>query len=154
MSIILKQGDEAPHFTAQNQHEQTITLAQYISNKVILFFYPKNETPACTTNACNLQDNFEFFTNQNIILIGISPDSSFSHKTFAEKHQFNFSLLADPQHHIINSYGTWGNKNLYGKIVTGLLRTTFIINENGIIQHVIKRVDTKNATQQIIKHLK
>ena len=153
MAITLTKGEKAPEFTAADQRGNTLSLQQYAGNKIILFFYPQDDTPACTANVCNLQSNLETLTNRNLVLIGVSPDDLNSHLAFATKYALQYALIADTNKEILKKYGCWGEKNLYGKIVVGVLRATFIIDERGYIQHIIKRVDTKNAAAQILKFL-
>ena len=150
----LGKGDKAPDFKGVDQNGNEVSLSDYKGKKVILYFYPKDNTPGCTNEALNLRDNYEFWTGKGYEIIGISPDSVASHKKFAEKHNLPFTLIADPDKEIIKAYGAWGLKMLYGKEYEGLLRTTYVIDENGIIEEVFKKVKTKEHTEQIIKTLK
>ena len=152
MPITLQKGDDAPDFEALDQHAQPFRLSDHKDKTLILFFYPQDDTPGCTANACNLRDNYEQLQQLGLLLVGISPDHVQSHSAFAQKYGFQFSLLADPDKQILSAYGAWGEKNMYGKIVQGVLRSTFIVR-NGKIHHVIKKVDTKNATAQLLKFL-
>lgn len=147
----LKAGDKAPDFRANNQEGKEISLNDFKGKKVILFFYPKDDTPGCTATACNLRDNFPELKTKGYEVIGVSPDDVSSHEKFVEKYKLPFNLVADPDKVIMNAYGTWGEKNMYGKITTGVLRTTYIIDENGVIEKVINKVDTANHTEQIFK---
>lgn len=147
---LLKIGEKAPDFCGTDQHGKTIKLSDFKGKKVILYFYPKDNTPGCTAQACNLRDNHEVIIKAGYVTIGISKDSVKSHMGFAEKFNLPFSLIADTEKEIINLYGVWGEKIMYGKKTEGLLRTTYIISENGIIENVIAKVDTKNHTSQII----
>jgi peroxiredoxin Q/BCP len=149
MSTILKEGDAAPDFVAKNQHGESISLKDYRGKKVILYFYPKDSTPGCTTEACNFRDHYEDLLADGYEVIGVSIDSQSSHQKFIQKHQLPFQLIADEDKAVVNAYGVWGEKNLYGVKYLGTHRTTFVIDEQGIIEHVIKKVDNKNAAQQI-----
>lgn len=153
MAIILQQGDAAPAFSGQTHAGAIVNLSDFKGKTVVLFFYPQNDTPACTANACSLRDAWAELTARHVVVIGVSPDTAASHKNFAAKYNFNFLLIPDVEKQILTAYGAWGEKNMYGKIVTGVLRSTFIINGEGIIQHVIKKVDTKAAAAQVMKHL-
>ncbi len=149
----LEQGTIAPNFKGVNQDGKEVSLSNYKGKKVILFFYPKNNTPGCTAEACNLSDNYNFWIKQNFVVLGISPDSSESHRKFIDKHKLPFDLISDPEHKILESYGAWGEKNLYGKKTIGVIRTTYIVNKQGIIDEVFKRVKTKEHSEQIKKKL-
>jgi peroxiredoxin Q/BCP len=147
----LKEGEKAPDFTAQDQNGNTINLHDLKGQKVVLYFYPKDDTPGCTAEACNLRDNFQELRSQGYTVLGVSPDNVKSHEKFAGKYSLPFSLLADPDKVIAKEYGAWGKKSMYGKLFDGLLRTTFLINENGDIDKIIRKVDTKEHTKQILK---
>jgi peroxiredoxin Q/BCP len=149
----LKEGQKAPLFEGIDQDGIKRKLSDYTGKKVILYFYPKDNTPGCTKEACNLRDNISDLQKLGFVVIGISPDTEKSHKGFAEKYALPFTLIADTEKKIMNLYGTFGEKMMYGKPVTGVLRTTFIIDEKGIIEAVIKKVDTANHTEQILKIL-
>jgi thioredoxin-dependent peroxiredoxin len=147
----LKAGDSAPLFSATDQHENVISLESLKGKKVILYFYPKDDTPGCTAEACNLRDNHSELIQQGFIVIGVSPDPPKSHAKFTDKYELPFSLLPDTDRKIIQAYGVWGPKKFMGKSYEGVFRTTFVINENGIIDKVFTQVDTKNHTDQILK---
>ena len=147
---MLEVGQLAPDFTTKDHLGNEITLSKLKGQKVILYFYPKDDTPGCTKEACNLRDNLETLKNHGFIVLGVSADSLESHQKFANKHQLNFSLLLDADKSIIQKYGVWGQKNMYGKITEGILRTTFIIDENGKIIHIIKKVKTDAHAEQIL----
>lgn len=149
----LSKGDKAPEFSGLNQKGNQISLSGFKGKKLILYFYPKDDTPGCTAESCNLNDNYEMWLSKGYEVVGISPDNVDSHKKFAGKFQFRFNLIADPDTKIIQSYGVWGEKNMYGKIYMGVLRTTFVINEDGIIEEIFDKVETKNHSDQIIKAL-
>jgi len=150
----LKEGQKAPEFTAKDQHGETISLAQFNGKKVVLYFYPKDDTPGCTAEACSFRDNYQGLIAQGIVVLGVSVDDEKSHHKFATKHSLPFTLLADTEKEIVTAYGVWGEKNNYGKKYMGINRTTFLIDENGIITHIVKKVDTKNATAQVLDLLK
>lgn len=147
----LKEGQKAPAFDGVDQDNQKIKLSDFSGKKVILYFYPKDNTPGCTAEACNLRDNYEDLLKKGFKVIGISPDNAKSHKGFAGKYSLPFPLIADPEKKILTTYGAWGEKKMYGKTVTGVLRTTFIIDEKGIIERIIPKVDTAQHTEQIFK---
>jgi peroxiredoxin Q/BCP len=147
-------GAKAPSFEGISQDGKTIRLEDFKGKKVILYFYPKDDTPGCTAEACNLRDNYDAWLKRGFEVIGISPDNDRSHKRFKEKFKLPFNLLADPDKKILKAYGAWGKKQMYGKSYDGVLRTTYVINEEGIIEEVFTKVDTKNHTSQILQELK
>ena len=149
----LKIGDEAPAFETVDQDGNHVSLKDYRGKKLILYFYPKDDTPGCTAEACNLRDNYDSLLNKGYKILGVSADSEESHKKFIKKYVLPFPLLADKENKIIMAYGAWGKKNLYGKEYDGILRTTFVISENGIIEKIFTKVDTKNHTQQILEQM-
>jgi peroxiredoxin Q/BCP len=149
----LKEGQKAPYFEGVDQNGKIIKLDSFKGSKVILYFYPKDNTPGCTAEACNLRDNYADLTSKGFIVIGVSPDSGKSHKGFAEKYSLPFTLLADTDKKIMTAYGAYGEKKMYGKTVTGVLRSTFVIDEKGIIEKIVSRVDTANHTEQLYKLL-
>ena len=145
----LKEGDKAPFFKGINQDGKEISLDDFKNKKLILYFYPKDNTSGCTAEACNLNDNYSALTEQGYEVIGISPDPVSSHQKFIAKYNLAFNLIADTDKTILQDYGVWAEKSMYGRKYMGVLRTTFII-ENGIITKVITKVDTKNPTAQIL----
>ncbi|MHC8947438.1 thioredoxin-dependent thiol peroxidase [Sphingobacterium hungaricum] len=145
----LQIGDQAPEIKAKNQSGDTIKLSDLKGKKVILYFYPKDNTPGCTTEACNFRDNYQSLLNDGFEVLGVSIDSEQSHQKFISKFELPFNLLADEDRKIVQDYGVWVEKNMYGKKYMGTARTTFVIDEKGKIQHILKKVDNKNATQQI-----
>jgi peroxiredoxin Q/BCP len=153
MSTTLKAGDKAPAFTAQDQQGNTVKLSNYKGKKVVLYFYPKDDTPGCTKEACNFRDNYNLLKKKGIEVIGISIDSVKSHGKFVEKYELPFTLVADEEKQIVEAYGVWGEKKFMGKTYMGTNRVTFIINENGIIEHIVTKVDTTNSTEQILELL-
>ncbi len=152
--INLQAGDKAPDFQAKNQNGEPISLNDFKGKKLILYFYPKDNTPGCTAEACNLNDNYSELTEKGFEVVGVSPDSIESHQKFIAKYNLSFHLIPDPEKEVINKYGVWGEKNMYGKKSMGLLRTTFLIDEQGVIQHVFKKVRTKDHTNQILEKIK
>jgi thioredoxin-dependent peroxiredoxin len=148
--MTLKEKDKAPAFKAKDQNEITHTLSQYKGKKVVLYFYPKDNTETCTKQACNLRDNYEQLTEKGIVVLGVSPDDEKSHKKFETKFNLPFTLLVDTEQKMMHDYGVWALKKFMGKEYMGVLRTTFLINEQGKIDHIIEKVDSKNHSQQIL----
>jgi peroxiredoxin Q/BCP len=146
----LKAGDKAPDFTAKDQNGKTVSLADFKGKTVILYFYPKDDTPGCTAEACDFRDNYQSLVGKGYEVIGVSTDDEKSHKKFETKYSLPFPLIADSDHSIVDSYNVWGEKSMYGKKFMGTIRTTFIIDGNGIIKQVIDKVDTKAASQQVL----
>jgi len=151
MATTLEVGKKAPAFNLKNQEGKKISLKDLIGKKVVLFFYPKDMTPTCTVEACNLRDHHSSLTKAGMEVIGISPDDESSHIKFIEKQQLPYHLLADTDHAILEKYGVWGEKNMYGRKYMGVLRTTFLIDEEGKIAHIIDKVKAKEHAQQILK---
>ncbi|MCL4124684.1 UNVERIFIED_CONTAM: hypothetical protein GTU68_052452 [Idotea baltica] len=146
----LQSGDTAPTFTGINEDGQEVSLEDYKGQKLILFFYPKDDTPGCTAAACNLRDNYAALRDKNFQMLGVSPDKDTKHRKFIDKHSFPFSLIADPDKELIKLYCLWGLKKFMGREYEGVYRTTFIIDEEGKIEHVISKVKTKAHTEQIL----
>jgi peroxiredoxin Q/BCP len=146
----LKEGAKAPAFKAQNENGETVSLADYKGKKLVLYFYPQDNTPTCTVEACNLRDNYKMFQKKGYEILGVSPDSPKKHTNFIKKYNLPFSLLADEDLSIINAYGVWGEKTTFGRTYMGVLRTTFVINEKGIIEKIIDKVESKVHTEQIL----
>ena len=151
MPTHLQAGIKAPSFTGVDQNGRKVSLSDLKGQKVVLFFYPEDDTPTCTIQACNLRDNYSLLQKNGFNVIGISPDDIKSHQKFREKFSLPFTLLADPQHSIIEKYGVWGEKNLYGRKYMGLHRTTFVIDEKGIIKKIFLRPKNKAHAEEIIK---
>jgi peroxiredoxin Q/BCP len=149
----LSKGMQAPEINATDQDGNPITLEQYKGKTVVLYFYPKDDTPGCTAEACDFRDNYQGLLSKGIQVLGVSVDDEASHKKFITKHSLPFPLLADTDHKIVTDYGVWGEKNMYGKKYMGVNRRTFIIDENGAIKDVISKVDTKNASGQVLELL-
>ncbi|HWK55949.1 MAG TPA: thioredoxin-dependent thiol peroxidase [Parapedobacter sp.] len=145
----LKVGDKAPAITATDQHGKTVSLSDFKGKKVILYFYPKDNTPGCTTEACNYRDNYQSLLADGFEVIGVSVNSERSHRNFANKYNLPFTLLVDTDQRIVNDYGVWAQKTLFGRKYMGTLRITFIIDEEGIISHIIDKVDNRRASQQV-----
>jgi peroxiredoxin Q/BCP len=145
----LKIGDKAPHICQTDSDGQLIDFNQLKGQKIVLYFYPKDDTPGCTAQACNLNENLDALQAKGYKVVGVSIDSNEKHQKFKKKYNLNFSLLADTEQKIVTDYGVWVEKSMYGKTYMGTARTTFIINEEGIISDIIEKVDTKNHTTQI-----
>lgn len=150
----LKVGDKAPVFEGVNQNGEKISLKDFAGKKLILYFYPKDNTPGCTAESCNLNDNYDSWVEKGFDVVGVSPDSEKSHQKFIEKYGFQFNLIADTEKEILQAYGAWGLKKMYGKEYMGVLRKTFVINESGVIIEIFEKVKTKDHTNQIIEALK
>lgn len=149
--VTLQEGDKAPAFKAKNEKGELISLSDFKGKKLILYFYPEDDTPTCTQQACNFRDNYALLIKEGYTLLGVSPDSVESHVKFIQKFKLPFSLLADEGMKIINAYGVWGPKKLYGREYDGIHRTTFVIDEKGKIEKIVRRVLSKKATQQVLK---
>jgi peroxiredoxin Q/BCP len=147
-------GDKAPAFKANDQDGNPVKLSDLKGKKVVLYFYPKDMTPGCTAEACNLRDNYKALLKQGYEVLGVSTDAERTHKKFIEKEKLPFRLLADPDKTLHDLYGTWVEKSMYGRKYMGTARVTFVINEKGVIEEVIEKVDTKNHTEQILKSTK
>lgn len=150
----LQVGDTAPDFEAKNQNDETVKLSDFSGKRIILFFYPKDMTPGCTAQACNLGENYDSLIKQGFEVIGVSADSVKRHQKFIEKYELPFTLIADEDKTVIKAFGVWGMKKLYGREYEGIYRETFIIDPNGKIEHIILKVKTKTHTEQILDALK
>ena len=148
--LHLKEGDKAPAFTGKDQNGEKITLADLKGKKVVLYFYPEDGTPTCTVQACNLRDNYALLKKKGFTILGISPDEEKKHKKFEAKYDLPFTLLADPDHTIIDKYGVWGEKQLYGRKYMGLLRTTFLVDEKGVIRKIFLKPKSKMHAEEIV----
>ena len=144
-------GMPAPQFEGMDQNGNSLKLSNFAGKKVVLYFYPKDDTPGCTAEACSLRDNYDELLKQGFVVLGVSPDSEKSHKGFTAKYNLPFPLISDTDKKIMTAYGAYGEKVMYGKKVTGVIRTTFIIDEKGVVEKVIKKVDTKEHAPQILK---
>jgi thioredoxin-dependent peroxiredoxin len=149
--ITLAAGQKAPAFSGKDQDGNKISLSQFKGQKVVLYFYPEDDTPTCTEQACNLRDNFSELKKEGIVVLGVSPDDEKKHKKFEDKFSLPFTLIADPKHSIIEKYGVWGPKQMFGNKYMGLLRTTFLIDEKGVIQKIFLKPRSKQHTQEILK---
>lgn len=147
----LEKGQKAPDFTAKDQKGNTVSLAQFAGKIVVLYFYPKDDTPGCTAEACDFRDNYQGLLAKDIVVLGVSVDDEKSHKKFIAKHNLPFTLLADTEKEIVEAYGVWGEKSMYGKTYMGTNRKTFIIDKQGNIAHIITKVDTKNSSAQVLE---
>ncbi|MBK8968585.1 MAG: thioredoxin-dependent thiol peroxidase [Saprospiraceae bacterium] len=146
----LNKGDQAPDFSALNEKGETVKLADFRGKKLVLYFYPKDDTPGCTAEACSLRDGYPKFIAQGYAILGVSPDSVKKHVKFIEKYDLPFSLLADEDKAVANAYGVWGPKKFMGRSYEGVHRTTFVIDASGKIEEIIEKVDTKNHAEQLL----
>ncbi|HEX9513745.1 MAG TPA: thioredoxin-dependent thiol peroxidase [Puia sp.] len=147
----LQEGDKAPAFTTRNQNGEKVSLADYKGTKIALYFYPEDGTPTCTVQACNLRDNYSLLKKEGFTILGVSPDDEKKHKKFEAKFDLPFTLLADPEHTLIDKYGVWGEKQLYGRKYMGLHRTTFLIDEKGVIRKIFGKPKSKTHAEEIVK---
>jgi thioredoxin-dependent peroxiredoxin len=147
----LTEGKKAPAFKAKDQNGKPVSLADYKGKKVVLYFYPEDDTPTCTIQACNLRDNFGLLKKEGFNVLGVSPDEEKKHKKFEAKYDLPFTLIADADHKIIDSYGVWGEKQMYGRTYMGLHRTTFLIDEKGVIRKIFLKPKSKQHTEEILK---
>jgi peroxiredoxin Q/BCP len=148
--ILVKEGSKAPTFKAKDQNGNMVSLADYKGKKVALYFYPEDDTPTCTIQACNLRDNFGLLKSKGIVVLGVSPDEEKKHKKFEAKYDLPFTLISDPDHTIIDKYGVWGEKQLYGRNYMGLHRTTFLIDEKGVVKKIFLRPKNKAHAEEIL----
>ena len=148
---MLKIGDQAPYFEGTDQNGDIIRLSDFKGRKLVLYFYPKDSTPGCTAEACDLRDNYHRFIEQGYAVVGVSRDSQASHQRFIAKYSLPFPLISDLDTAILQAYDAWGEKKNYGKVSMGTLRKTYVIDENGVIKDIVSKVDTKNHTAQILK---
>lgn len=148
--ITLKEGDKAPAFIGTDQNGNKVSLASYKGKKIVLYFYPEDDTPTCTIQACNLRDNYSLLKKEGFEIIGVSPDDIAKHKKFEKKFELPFTLIADTDHKILNKYGVWDQKQMFGNKYMGVLRTTFLIDEKGKIKKIFTRPKNKAHAQEII----
>lgn len=146
----LKEGDKAPGFSAKDQHGNTVSLSDFIGKELILYFYPKDDTPGCTAEACDFRDNYQALQAKGFTVIGVSTDDEQSHSKFVSKYQLPFTLISDTEKQIVEAYGVWVEKNMYGKVYMGTARKTFIIDAEGNIKKIIDKVDTKESSKQVL----
>ena len=149
----LTEGEKAPDFKTKDQNGSAVSLKDFHGKKVVLYFYPQDDTPTCTIEACNLRDNYADLKKAGLVVLGVSPDDIKKHKKFETKYDLPFTLLEDPEKKIIDKYGVWGEKNLYGRKYMGLQRTTFLIDENGVIFKIFKKPKSKIHSEEILKAL-
>lgn len=147
---MVEAGKKAPSFKAKDQNGNTISLSDFKGKKIVLFFYPEDDTPTCTLEVCNLRDNYSLLTSKGYVVVGVSPDDVKSHKRFENKFHLPFALLADPERKIIDAYGSWGQKQMFGNNNMGVIRQTFVIDEKGRIEKIFRKVLSKNHAQQIL----
>ncbi len=150
---MLNIGDKVEDFTLVNEKGETVSLSDFKGKKVIIYFYPRDNTPGCTTEACSFRDEYPSFLEKDAVVIGISKDSQASHLKFKSKYELPFILLSDPELNVIQQFGAWGEKKNYGKVSMGIIRSTFILDENHTIQHVFKKVKTKDHAQAVLEQL-
>ena len=149
--IKLKEGMSVPNIPLNDQDGNSVSLTDFKGQKLIVFFYPKDDTPTCTNEACNLRDNYQLWIDKGYQVLGVSYDTEKSHQKFIKKYNLPYPLIADPEHKWINAFGLWGEKLLFGRQVMGTHRTTFVINENGVISHVVREVKSKTHTEQLLE---
>lgn len=152
--VTLKVGDKAPVFSGKDQNEKKVSLSDYKGKKVVLYFYPQDDTPTCTLQACNLRDNYSLLKKNGFEVIGVSPDEPVKHKKFETKYKLPFTLIADVSHQILNKYGVWDEKQMFGNKYMGVLRTTFVIDEKGLIQKIFLKPKSKAHAEEIIASMK
>lgn len=150
MAITLKEGDKAPTFTAPDQNGKKVSLVDFKGKKLVLYFYPEDDTPTCTIQACNLRDNYALLKQHGFEVVGVSPDEAGKHKKFEAKFQLPFTLLADTEHKILEKYGVWGEKQMFGHKYMGVHRTTFVIDEKGVIRKIFLRPKNKAHAEEIV----
>jgi peroxiredoxin Q/BCP len=151
---MLETGTLAPDFTLESDGSGPVSLSDFRGKKVVLYFYPKDDTPGCTTEACNFRDDYSALTDAGAVVLGVSPDSIKSHRSFKNKYELPFLLLSDPDHKVADAYGAWGPKKMMGKSYVGIIRSTFVIDEAGTIMHAFPKVDVKQHSQDVLAVLR
>jgi peroxiredoxin Q/BCP len=146
----LKAGDKAPEIKSKDQNAGEVTLSQFRGKKIVLYFYPKDDTPTCTKEACSFRDGYASLKKKGYIVLGVSADTEKAHQKFIKKYDLPFTLISDPDHKVIEDYGVWGLKKFMGREFMGIIRTTFVIDEKGMIERVIDKVDSAEAADQIL----
>jgi len=152
--VTLREGDKAPAFSGKDQDGNKVSLADHRGKKLVLFFYPEDDTPTCTIQACNLRDNYGLLKRNGFEVIGVSPDTERSHKKFEKKFGLPFTLISDTEHKVLEKYGVWDQKKLFGHEYMGVLRTTFVINEKGVIEKIFLRPKNKQHAEEIVAAVK
>jgi len=152
--MYLSVGEKAPDFNLLDQNNQTVSLDSFQGQRVLLYFYPKDDTPGCTTEACNFRDDYSSYQNAKVVILGVSPDSPVSHKKFQDKYKLPFTLLADENHQVCDLYKVWGPKKSFGKEYDGVHRTTYLIDPAGIIQEVFQKVSPAKHSAQVLEIFK
>ena len=152
--MYLSVGEKAPDFNLLDQNNRSVSLDSFRGQHVLLYFYPKDDTPGCTTEACNFRDDYSSYQNAKIVILGVSPDSSASHKKFQDKYQLPFTLLADENHQVCDLYKVWGPKKSFGKEYDGVHRTTYLVGPQGIIQEVFQKVSPAKHSAQVLEIIK
>lgn len=150
---MLKEGDKAPAFTLTDESGAEVSLSDFAGKKLVVYFYPKDDTPGCTKEACNFRDNYQQFIDKGAVVIGISADSEASHDKFKQKYELPFYLLSDPEKTTIQAFGAWGEKKMYGKTYEGIIRSTFLIDENGIVSKVWPKVKPAEHATEVLSAL-
>jgi peroxiredoxin Q/BCP len=150
---MIEPGQAAPSFTLTAHTGEAVSLAALRGKNVVLYFYPKDDTPGCTKEACSFRDHWATLQAQGVVVLGVSPDDVVSHQKFVAKYNLPFLLLADPDHAVAEAYGAWGSKSMYGKTVTGILRSTFLIGADGIVKHVFKKPKTDIHAEEVLARL-
>lgn len=150
---MVETGQLAPNFTLPAHTGESISLESFRGKPVVVYFYPKDDTPGCTKEACSFRDHWEALGRHGVVVLGISPDGVASHQKFAAKYSLPFPLLADPDHAVAEAFGAWGSKSMYGKTVTGILRTTFLIGPDGLVRHVFKKPKTDIHAEEVLARL-
>ncbi len=151
MAVTLQEGDKAPAFSGKDQDGKKVSLSEFKGKKLVLYFYPEDDTPTCTIQACNLRDNYSLLKKEGFEVIGVSPDDAKKHKKFEAKYNLPFALIADSTHTILEKYGVWDQKKMFGHEYMGVLRTTFVINEKGIIRKIFLRPKNKAHAEEIVE---
>lgn len=150
---MLEVGTKAPDFTLLDQNGKSVSLSNYLGKKVVLYFYPRDNTPGCTKQACGFAENYPHFLEKGVVVLGVSKDSVASHKKFEEKYQLPFTLISDPELEVIQAYDVWKEKNMYGKKVMGVVRTTYLINEDGMIEKAFGKVKAADNPKQMLNEI-
>ncbi|MCH7826962.1 MAG: thioredoxin-dependent thiol peroxidase [Bacteroidetes bacterium] len=151
---MLEEGKKAPQFTLKDQSGKSVSLKDFLGKQVVLYFYPKDDTPGCTKEACNFRDDFKKIINENAVILGVSADSEVRHKKFAEKYKLPFALLSDENKKVLEKYGVWQEKSMYGRKYMGIVRSTFIIDEKGKLKKIFPKVKVTNHNNEVLEALR